>query len=365
MSEIHHRLGIPTRLGILVELKDVLAPPSARHPCRPKGRRNTTLSSAPMQSRGASHHHHSSTPLSSRGMSQHHPRLGTLAEPDHHPRLGTPADSRDIATPPSAQHPCQAEGRFITTLGSVPLSSQGMSRHHLRLDTPAKPRDVSTPPSARHPCQAGCGLPQPASEMIIRSNYLNHAPNLTPRLLNPQKLRTDIAILRPIPNGTHRISINIAQTSEKSTPPFGALESASEERGAECEDRVCRPDKKIHLLCRSGRSEIILPTYIVFTQVHRHDLGDLVAFMGLDAWPPEHPTYDLKGIIKLALSEDAGDLADPSLKVEWCKNDGDFVHKGLQFRKVQGLAYTIVVAERLVLNFMQQIQSSHLNQDAI
>ncbi|TKY69286.1 Nicotinate-nucleotide pyrophosphorylase of carboxylating [Spatholobus suberectus] len=110
--------------------------------------------------------------------------------------------------------------------------------------------------------------------------------------------------------------------------------------------------------------------------------------------PPEHPTYDLKGIIKLALAEDAGDRGDvtcmatipfdmeveayflakedgiiagialaemifhevdPYLKVEWCKNDGDFVHKGLQFGKVHGRAHNIVVAERVVLNFMQRM----------
>ncbi|KHN36422.1 Putative nicotinate-nucleotide pyrophosphorylase [carboxylating] [Glycine soja] len=110
--------------------------------------------------------------------------------------------------------------------------------------------------------------------------------------------------------------------------------------------------------------------------------------------PPEHPTYDLKGIIKLALEEDAGDRGDvtclatipfdmeveayflakedgiiagialaemifhevdPSLKVEWSKNDGDFVHKGLQFGRVRGRAHNIVVAERVVLNFMQRM----------
>ncbi|KEH40550.1 putative nicotinate-nucleotide diphosphorylase (carboxylating) [Medicago truncatula] len=110
--------------------------------------------------------------------------------------------------------------------------------------------------------------------------------------------------------------------------------------------------------------------------------------------PPLHPTYDLKGIIKLALAEDAGDLGDitclatipfdmeveayflakedgivagialaemifnevdPSLKVEWSKKDGDFVHKGLQFGKVHGRAHNIVVAERVVLNFMQRM----------
>ncbi|KAL2318440.1 hypothetical protein Fmac_032316 [Flemingia macrophylla] len=75
--------------------------------------------------------------------------------------------------------------------------------------------------------------------------------------------------------------------------------------------------------------------------------------------PPKHPTYNLKGIIKLALFEDLWGSriaiaemifqeADPSLKVEWCKNDGDFVHKGLQFGKVQGskfLSPSVAISE--------------------
>lgn len=110
--------------------------------------------------------------------------------------------------------------------------------------------------------------------------------------------------------------------------------------------------------------------------------------------PPSHPTYDLKGIIKLALTEDAGDRGDvtcmatipaemeveahflakedgviagialaemvfsevdPLLKVEWSRKDGDYVRKGLQFGKVHGRAHNIVVAERVVLNFMQRM----------
>ncbi|CAA0817185.1 Nicotinate-nucleotide pyrophosphorylase [Striga hermonthica] len=110
--------------------------------------------------------------------------------------------------------------------------------------------------------------------------------------------------------------------------------------------------------------------------------------------PPAHPTYDLKAVIQLALSEDAGDRGDvtckatipvqmeveahflakedgivagislaemifnevdPSLKVDWYRKDGDRVHKGLQFGKVQGRAHSIVVAERVVLNFMQRM----------
>ncbi|CAN6481490.1 unnamed protein product [Victoria cruziana] len=110
--------------------------------------------------------------------------------------------------------------------------------------------------------------------------------------------------------------------------------------------------------------------------------------------PPSHPTYDLKAVIRLALSEDAGDRGDvtclatipmtekveahflakedgivagialadmifkevdPSLKVEWYARDGDCVHKGLQFGRVQGGAHSILIAERIVLNFMQRM----------
>ncbi|XP_076914656.1 quinolinate phosphoribosyltransferase [decarboxylating] 1a-like [Bidens hawaiensis] len=110
--------------------------------------------------------------------------------------------------------------------------------------------------------------------------------------------------------------------------------------------------------------------------------------------PPVHPTYDLKGVIKLALSEDAGDKGDvtclatiptemeveayflakdngivagialaemvfnevdPTLKVEWFKKDGDNVVRGLKFGKVHGRAHSIVVAERVALNFMQRM----------
>ncbi|XVE85395.1 hypothetical protein DITRI_Ditri17bG0087600 [Diplodiscus trichospermus] len=110
--------------------------------------------------------------------------------------------------------------------------------------------------------------------------------------------------------------------------------------------------------------------------------------------PPSHPTYDLNGVIKLALAEDAGNRGDvtcmatipfdmkeeahflakedgiiagialaemvfqevdPSLKVEWSRKDGDYVQKGLQFGKVYGIALSIVVAERIALNFMQRM----------
>lgn len=37
------------------------------------------------------------------------------------------------------------------------------------------------------------------------------------------------------------------------------------------------------------------------------------------------------------------------------RKDGDYVHKGLKFGKVSGNAHKIVVAERVVLNFMQRM----------
>ncbi|KAJ9152325.1 hypothetical protein P3X46_025903 [Hevea brasiliensis] len=117
-------------------------------------------------------------------------------------------------------------------------------------------------------------------------------------------------------------------------------------------------------------------------------------FQSMTIKPPSHPTYDLKGVIKLALAEDSGDRGDvtctatipfnmeveahflakedgiiagialaemifhevdPSLQVEWSRKDGDYVHKGLQFGKVSGRAHNIVVAERVALNFMQRM----------
>ncbi|CAB4265159.1 unnamed protein product [Prunus armeniaca] len=119
-----------------------------------------------------------------------------------------------------------------------------------------------------------------------------------------------------------------------------------------------------------------------------------ISFESLPIKPPSHPTYDLWGIIKSALSEDAGDRGDvtclatipsdmeveahflakengiiagislaemvfhevdPSLKVEWSQKDGDSVHKGLDFGRVYGRAHSIVVAERVALNFMQRM----------
>uniref|UniRef100_A0A803MNV4 nicotinate-nucleotide diphosphorylase (carboxylating) n=1 Tax=Chenopodium quinoa TaxID=63459 RepID=A0A803MNV4_CHEQI len=122
-------------------------------------------------------------------------------------------------------------------------------------------------------------------------------------------------------------------------------------------------------------------------------IGELLKSMESKA-PPCHPTYDLKAVIKLALAEDSADKGDvtsmatipaqmqveaqflakedgiiagialaemifhevdPSLKVEWCQKDGDHVHKGLRLGKVYGRAHSIVVAERVVLNFMQRM----------
>jgi len=37
------------------------------------------------------------------------------------------------------------------------------------------------------------------------------------------------------------------------------------------------------------------------------------------------------------------------------RKDGDYVHKGLKFGKVSGNAHKIVVAERVLLNFMQRM----------
>ncbi|CAM6091650.1 unnamed protein product [Calypogeia fissa] len=110
--------------------------------------------------------------------------------------------------------------------------------------------------------------------------------------------------------------------------------------------------------------------------------------------PPAHPTYQLLDIIRYALAEDAGDRGDitcfstippetkaqaqflakadgiiagidlaemifrevdPELKVEWQVQDADAVTSGLRFGSVNGNARSILIAERVVLNFMQRM----------
>lgn len=110
--------------------------------------------------------------------------------------------------------------------------------------------------------------------------------------------------------------------------------------------------------------------------------------------PPAHPTYQLLDIIRYALAEDAGDRGDvtclstipeqaqakaqfmakadgivagialadmifqevdPELEVEWNVQDGDYVKYGLKFGTVRGSARSILVAERIALNFMQRM----------
>ncbi|XP_068645943.1 quinolinate phosphoribosyltransferase [decarboxylating] 1a isoform X1 [Aristolochia californica] len=119
-----------------------------------------------------------------------------------------------------------------------------------------------------------------------------------------------------------------------------------------------------------------------------------ISFDSVVIEPPSHPTYDLKAVIGLALAEDAGGIGDvtcmatipvdmeveanflakedgiiagialaemifnevdPLIKVEWSQSDGNYVQKGMQFGRVFGHAHNIVMAERVVLNFMQRM----------
>ncbi|KAJ9529342.1 hypothetical protein QJQ45_013770, partial [Haematococcus lacustris] len=113
--------------------------------------------------------------------------------------------------------------------------------------------------------------------------------------------------------------------------------------------------------------------------------------------PPAHPTYDLRKVIQDALREDAGDrgdvttqatvacgtaacatflakspgvlaglavadlvfeLVDPTIQVVWGGRDGEEVEAGHRFGSVTGPAASILVAERVALNFMQVSETS-------
>ncbi|XP_024027582.1 nicotinate-nucleotide pyrophosphorylase [carboxylating], chloroplastic isoform X2 [Morus notabilis] len=151
---------------------------------------------------------------------------------------------------------------------------------------------------------------------------------------------------------------------------------------------------KLVRLCR--RRILRLPPVSAQRQVARMSVTEKpgISIQSMVIKPPSHPTYDLQGVIKLALAEDAGDRGDvtslatipqdaeveahflakedgvvagialaemvfhevdPSLKVEWSRKDGDSIQKGLKFGKVYGTAYSIIVAERVALNFIQRM----------
>ncbi|KAL4440692.1 hypothetical protein ABPG77_000401 [Micractinium sp. CCAP 211/92] len=110
--------------------------------------------------------------------------------------------------------------------------------------------------------------------------------------------------------------------------------------------------------------------------------------------PPEHPTYDVFAAIDAALAEDAGDYGDistlstvpestqaratflakapgvlagvwvahavfarvdPSVSVSWARKDGDRVQPGEILGEARGSARSILVAERVALNFLQRM----------
>jgi len=115
---------------------------------------------------------------------------------------------------------------------------------------------------------------------------------------------------------------------------------------------------------------------------------------GVEADPPPHPTYDMDAVIRLALAEDAGDLGDVTtvstvcadrearatclakgdgtlaglrvadavfravdedLVCKWTARDGDAVARGQVFGVLTGRARSVLVAERVALNFMQRM----------
>ena len=49
------------------------------------------------------------------------------------------------------------------------------------------------------------------------------------------------------------------------------------------------------------------------------------------------------------------ELVDPELSVQWQQKDGDKIVKGAVFGEVRGRAQSILVAERIALNFMQRM----------
>lgn len=60
-------------------------------------------------------------------------------------------------------------------------------------------------------------------------------------------------------------------------------------------------------------------------------------------------------IAGLAVADMVCRQVDPSLKLTWSLGDGDRVQQGMEFGLLTGSARSILVAERICLNFMQRM----------
>ncbi|KAK4793443.1 hypothetical protein SAY86_023878 [Trapa natans] len=99
---------------------------------------------------------------------------------------------------------------------------------------------------------------------------------------------------------------------------------------------------------RSSISDLFLP--LKFASALVNSQGDVTCMatipseMEVEAWED--------GVLaEIALAEMVFHEVDRSLKAEWSQADGDYVHRGVQF----GKSYSVVVAERVALNFMQRM----------
>lgn len=129
-----------------------------------------------------------------------------------------------------------------------------------------------------------------------------------------------------------------------------------------------------------------LPFAIVRRQTEEHPFASIP--------PPPHPTYDLYAVIDAALAEDAGDYGDittlstipestpatatflakadgvlagayvahqafkrvdPGVQIQWLVDDSAYVKPGQILATVTGPAQSILIAERVALNFLQRM----------
>ncbi|KAL2324879.1 hypothetical protein Fmac_023937 [Flemingia macrophylla] len=189
-------------------------------------------------------------------------------------------------TPSSGWHPCRVEGvpqlqhRFGTPtelseyhnsiLGSAPMSSRGMPHLHPRFGTPAEPKYDPVPPSARQPCRAE-GYPCTVVGLHgQRDNPINYRKSMYNQILtSPKSLE-----IRDCQGHTATHTV---------PPPLGVSESASEECGAECKDRMRRPDSM-----QNTRSFSCISSCGNDSASLEADEVDNEEFISLSLGPPSH-----------------------------------------------------------------------------
>jgi len=108
-------------------------------------------------------------------------------------------------------------------------------------------------------------------------------------------------------------------------------------------------------ICRSCKSCWLCPCHVNPDAWHLPCPNNTAVYKPLADYFRMMCPLDTKLFFKLHMLAQVFSTVDPCLSVSWSGKDGDHVKSGTKFGVVKGSARSILVAERIALNFMQRM----------